>query len=37
VPDDARQLQARWDSVIDGRVALQTIALGALCVALAAA
>jgi len=37
VPDDARQLQARWDSVINARVALQTIALAALCVALAAA
>jgi hypothetical protein len=37
VPGDARQLQARWDSVIDGRVALQTLALAALCVALAAA
>ena len=37
VPDDARQLQARWDSVIDARVALQTFALAALCVALAAA
>ena len=37
VPDNARQLQARWDSVINGRVALQTIALVALCVALAAA
>jgi hypothetical protein len=37
VPGDARQLQARWDSVIDGRVALQTLALVALCVALAAA
>ena len=37
VPDDARQLQARWDSVINARVALQTIALGALCVALAGA
>jgi hypothetical protein len=36
VPRDARQLQARWDSVIDARVALQTIALVALCVALAA-
>jgi hypothetical protein len=24
VPDDARQLQARWDSVINARVALQT-------------
>jgi hypothetical protein len=37
VPGDARQLQARWDSVIDGRVALQTFALAALCVGLAAA
>ena len=37
VPGDARQLQARWDSVIDGRAALQTFALAALCVALAAA
>ena len=37
VPDNARELQARWDSVINGRVALQTIALVALCVALAAA
>ncbi|MDH6247231.1 DUF1772 domain-containing protein [Mycobacterium sp. OTB74] len=36
VPSDARQLQARWDSVINGRVALQTVALIALCVALAA-
>jgi chemotaxis regulatin CheY-phosphate phosphatase CheZ len=36
VPDDARQLQARWDSVINARVALQTLALAALCVALAA-
>ena len=36
VPGDARQLQARWDSVIDARVALQTLALAALCVALAA-
>jgi len=35
VPDDARQLQARWDSVINARVALQTLALAALCVALA--
>jgi hypothetical protein len=34
---DARQLQARWDSVINARVALQTLALAALCVALAAA
>ena len=37
VPGDTRQLQARWDSVINARVALQTIALGALCVALAGA
>jgi hypothetical protein len=37
VPGDARQLQARWDSVINARVALQTVALAALCVALAAA
>ena len=35
-PGDARQLQTRWDSVINARVALQTIALAALCVALAA-
>jgi hypothetical protein len=37
VPDDARQLQARWDSVINARVALQALALAALCVGLAAA
>jgi hypothetical protein len=37
VPADARRLQARWDSVITARVALQTVALVALCVALAAA
>jgi hypothetical protein len=37
VPSDARQLQARWDSVINARVALQTIALGALCVVLSTA
>ena len=37
VPGDVRQLQARWDSVINARVALQTLALAALCVALAAA
>jgi hypothetical protein len=37
VPGDARQLQARWDSVIDGRAGLRTFALVALCVALAAA
>ena len=35
VPGDVRQLQARWDSVINARVALQTLALAALCVALA--
>jgi hypothetical protein len=33
----ARELQARWDSVINARVALQTFALAALCVGLAAA
>jgi chemotaxis regulatin CheY-phosphate phosphatase CheZ len=37
VPGNARQLQARWDSVINGRVALQTLALAALCIGLAAA
>jgi hypothetical protein len=37
VPDNTRQLQARWDSVINARVALQTIALAALCVGLAEA
>ena len=37
VPADARQLQARWDSIINGRVALQAVALAALCVGLAAA
>src|SRR5262249_14786296 len=37
VPDDTRQLQERWNSVINTRVTLQTIALGALCVALAGA
>jgi hypothetical protein len=37
VPGDARQLQARWDSVINGRAAPQTLALAALCLALAAA
>jgi hypothetical protein len=37
VPADARRLQARWDSVINARVALQALALAALCVALAAA
>jgi hypothetical protein len=37
VPADARQLQARWDSVINLRVALQALALAALCVGLAAA
>jgi hypothetical protein len=36
VPGDARQLQARRDSVINARVALQTLALAAPCVALAA-
>ncbi|MFE7171275.1 DUF1772 domain-containing protein [Streptomyces sp. NPDC057616] len=37
VPPNARQLQARWDSVINGRVVIQTVALAALCVGLAAA
>jgi hypothetical protein len=37
VPRDARQLQARWDSVINARAALQALALASLCVALAAA
>jgi hypothetical protein len=36
VPGDARRLQARWDSVINARVTLQTLALAGLCVALAA-
>jgi hypothetical protein len=36
-PGNARALQAQWDSVINGRVVLQTIALAALCIALAAA
>ena len=37
VPGNVRELQARWDSVINGRVALQAVALVGLCVALAAA
>jgi hypothetical protein len=37
VPSDARELQARWDSVINARVGLQSLALVALCVGLAAA
>ena len=37
VPEDARRLQARWDSVINARVGLQTIALTAICVELTAA
>jgi uncharacterized membrane protein YjjB (DUF3815 family) len=36
MPGDVRQLQARWDSVLNARVALQSLALAALCVALAA-
>ena len=32
---DARALQHTWDSVINARVGLQTVALGALCLALA--
>jgi hypothetical protein len=34
VPDNARALQARWDSVINLRAALQGIAVAALCVVL---
>ena len=30
VPGDARRLQARWNSAINARVALQTLALAAL-------
>ncbi|OBG84591.1 DUF1772 domain-containing protein [Mycobacterium sp. E136] len=37
VPADARRLQNRWESVIDVRVVVQTVALLALCVALGAA
>jgi hypothetical protein len=37
IPADVRQLQARWDSVLNARVALQALALAALCVGLAAA
>ncbi|UUO00839.1 hypothetical protein M4D79_18950 [Mycolicibacterium novocastrense] len=37
VPADVRRLQTRWESVIDVRVAVQAIALTALCVALVAA
>jgi hypothetical protein len=37
VPGDARQVQARWDSVINARAALQTLALAAPRVALTAA
>ncbi|MDO0937266.1 DUF1772 domain-containing protein [Streptomyces sp. DG2A-72] len=33
---DARSLQGTWDGVINARVLLQTVALGALCIALAA-
>jgi len=36
VPRQARQLQAYWDAVINARVELQTLALAAPCVALAA-
>ncbi|MGW3853140.1 DUF1772 domain-containing protein, partial [Streptomyces fagopyri] len=31
---DARGLQRTWDSVINARVVLQAVALGAMCVAL---
>jgi len=34
-PDDARDLQQRWDRVITIRLTLQSLALAALCVALA--
>jgi len=37
VPSDARALQDRWESVLNVRVALQTLALAALCLGLAAA
>jgi Domain of unknown function (DUF1772) len=36
VPDDARTLQNRWDSVIVGRAILQGIAVAGLCVAIIA-
>jgi hypothetical protein len=35
VAPDARGLQRTWDSVINARVALQALALGGMCVALA--
>jgi hypothetical protein len=37
IPDDARALQARWDSIINLRAALQGFALAALCASIAAA
>jgi hypothetical protein len=37
IPDDARGLQARWDSIINLRAALQGFALAALCASIAAA
>jgi hypothetical protein len=37
IPDDARALQARWDSIINLRALLQGLALAALCVSIAAA
>jgi hypothetical protein len=35
IPADARALQERWDSVLNLRVGLQAIAIGALCTAVA--
>ncbi|MET8872988.1 DUF1772 domain-containing protein [Nocardia sp. NPDC004604] len=37
IPSNARALQDKWNSVINGRVALQFIAVGALCAAIALA
>ncbi|WP_330250833.1 DUF1772 domain-containing protein [Nocardia sp. NBC_00565] len=37
IPADARALQDKWNSVINGRVALQLIAVAALCAAIALA
>jgi hypothetical protein len=34
IPGDARALQRQWDHVINGRAALQTMAVAALCAAL---
>ncbi|WP_338837089.1 DUF1772 domain-containing protein [Gordonia polyisoprenivorans] len=35
IPSDAEELQERWDSVMPARIALQTVALAALVIALA--